>query len=132
MPCGCADFEGLMRHRAGKSRLEGFEVGGRYYPAGLGKVVGEKDPEGMVKSLGEEEVGRRLRGKSLLVLSGGADKLVPWECSRGFVERCKGMEGVRVKSIVYEGVGHLCTDEMVEELALWVKELMQEGVQAKV
>lgn len=130
---GCADFEGLMRHRAGRSKVEGFVVGdSAHYTAGLEKVVERVDPAGVLKSRGAEEVARRLRGKSILVLSGGADKLVPWDVSKGFVEKVQGMEGVRVESVVYEGVGHECTEVMTEKLARWVRGVVNQELQAKV
>lgn len=124
---GCADFEALMRHRAGKTKLEGFVVGGsEHYTKGLQKAVEKWDPMAVMRREGVEEIQRRLRGKSLLVLSGGADKLVPWECSVEFIETVKRLEGVKVRSLVYEGVGHTCTEEMTEELARWVKGLVKE------
>jgi len=55
-------------------------------------------------------------GKKILVLSGGADPLVPWTASQTFVERLVvGPKGVK-KVVVQPDTGHTCTLEMVREM----------------
>ncbi|KAF8244832.1 alpha/beta-hydrolase [Wilcoxina mikolae CBS 423.85] len=113
---GCPDFCALMEHRAGKSRLEAFTVGGStQFPKTLLDTVRRYDPAAM----GVDEAVRRLKGKKVLCLSGGVDKLVPYECSKRFLGELKE-KGVNVVDRVFDGVGHECTDEMVKELAGWV------------
>jgi predicted esterase len=60
-------------------------------------------------------------GKKVLVLSGADDRVVPWESSDEFVKKLNvGPNGVK-KEIVYPGVGHKFTTEMMQETAqfLW-------------
>lgn len=113
---GCCDFESLMRHRAAKSKRIFEEV----YSQPLAELVGKLDPA----ALGAEEVGKRIEGKRVLVLERETDKLVPRECSADFLEKLMNVArvgGAEIDNLVYEGAGHVCTDEMVEKLAGWVK-----------
>ncbi|KAI5848786.1 Alpha/Beta hydrolase protein [Tricharina praecox] len=119
---GCADYCALMRHRAEKSRLNAFSIGAcAAFPEGLLDTAKRLDPAAM----GVKEVARRLQGKRVLCLSGGADKLVPYDCNRGFLEELKGAQGVEIVDKVYEGVGHECTPAMIEDLAQWVREVVE-------
>jgi pimeloyl-ACP methyl ester carboxylesterase len=119
---GCADFCALMNHRAGKSRLQNWTLGAcEYFPRSLMEVVKRVDPAAM----GVEKAAEKLRGKKVLCLSGGADKMVPYECQKGFLEELKKREEVEVTDVVYEGVGHECTPTMVEELAKWVRGVVE-------
>ncbi|KAA8894205.1 Alpha/Beta hydrolase protein, partial [Sphaerosporella brunnea] len=114
---GCADFCALMNHRAEKSRLQAWTLGAsQLFPQSLLQTVKKLDPAAM----GVEAAAEKLKGKKVLCLSGGADKMVPYECSRPFLEELKKVDGVEVRDVVYEGVGHECTPVMVEELAKWV------------
>ena len=67
-------------------------------------------------------------GKSVLVLSGADDPVVPWVSSETFVEKLQvGQNGVK-KVIVYPGVGHKCTDEMVKETSEFVwEQILSQG-----
>lgn len=58
-------------------------------------------------------------GKRILVLSGAADKLVPWTASQEFVEGLEVGNGVK-KVVLEENVGHECTPTMIREAALFV------------
>ncbi|KAI5801090.1 Alpha/Beta hydrolase protein [Pyronema domesticum] len=121
---GCADYTKLMEHRAGKSKLQAFTLGASdHFPKTLLEVVKRYDPAAM----GVEEAAKRLQGKKVLTLSGGADKLVPYACNEEFLRELKEKSGVEVKDIVYEGIGHECTPTMVEELAKWVNEVVVAG-----
>jgi hypothetical protein len=74
----------------------------------------------------------RVKGKSVLVCSGGADKLVPYAASEPFMKFLKlavgkggwWEGGMQVEDVVYEGVGHECTDSMVKDSARFVVDLM--------
>lgn len=121
---GCADYLAMTHHRATKSRLVGYVAGESvHFPATLMRVVERYDPA----AIGVEEAGRRLKGKRVLCLSGGADKLVPYECSKSFIEALDKVEGVDIASHVFDGVGHECTPEMVALLAKWVRDIVESG-----
>jgi alpha-beta hydrolase superfamily lysophospholipase len=61
-------------------------------------------------------------GKKILVLSGKEDPIVPWVSSDEVVKNLNvGDTGVK-KVIVYPGVAHECTQEMVTEMADFVWE----------
>lgn len=118
---GCPDFCLLVKHRAEKSQLQGFAVGASgYFPATLLDVVRRFDPA----AVGVEEAARRLRGKKVLCLSGALDKLVPYSCSKGFIEALKAAGGVDVDDRVFEGAGHECTPAMVQAVAEWVAQVL--------
>ena len=64
----------------------------------------------------------KLKGKRILVCSGGADKLVPYHCSEPFLKFLKDATGgwwkdggVYVEDNVYEGVGHAYSAGMVRD-----------------
>ena len=121
---GCADYLAMTQHRAVKSRLVGYAAGESvHFPATLMKAVERYDPA----QIGVEEAGRRLKGKRVLCLSGGADKLVPYECSKEFIEALANVTGVDVVSRVFDGVGHECTPEMIDQLAHWVRDVVESG-----
>lgn len=121
---GCADYCALMRHRAEKSGLEQFALGAcAAFPEGLLDTARKVDPAAM----GLQEVVKRLQGKRVLCLSGGADKLVPYECNRGFLEEVKRAKGIEIVDKVYDGVGHECTPNMIEELTQWVRDVVEKG-----
>lgn len=61
-------------------------------------------------------------GKKVLVLSGGADPLVPWTASQKFVDELQVGESGRKEVFVQDGAGHECTSEMVERLAKFIWE----------
>ncbi|PWW72906.1 hypothetical protein C7212DRAFT_220575 [Tuber magnatum] len=114
---GCPDFVRLMAARAEGC---GVDVRGVFGGAGLGPIVGRLDPAA-VGMVGLREV---WRGKRLLALSGGADGLVPYACSQPFLDEVKkavwrGELELDLEDIVYEGVRHECTSEMVREIVRW-------------
>jgi len=65
-------------------------------------------------------------GKKILVISGGKDGIVPWSCSREFVEALEvGKEkGGRKEVVVFEEAGHELTRAMVERVFEFVREEM--------
>ncbi|KAG0641755.1 Alpha/Beta hydrolase protein [Tuber brumale] len=114
---GCPDYRRLIGGRAEKSGVDVREV---FEDAGLGEIVGRLDPA----AIGVEGLKGVWKGKRLLALSGGADRLVPYACSEPFLAEVKRAVGrgeleLDVKDIVYEGVKHECTSEMVRELVRW-------------
>ncbi|EPS39990.1 hypothetical protein H072_6414 [Dactylellina haptotyla CBS 200.50] len=138
---GCPDFQGVMTHRAWKSKLESYKngefVGSVDYPKALDATVRKTDPAGIImRDRSKDDTLRllkeRLGGKKLLALSGGADKLVPYECSKPFMDllMVEGQGLVDVRDIVYEGVGHDCTEQMVKELVAFVSDIVSAGAGA--
>ncbi|KAL7273395.1 hypothetical protein RUND412_003751 [Rhizina undulata] len=151
---GCPDYVALMQHRASKSRLESYSnVNGEGFlysedfPEALVDAVFETDPAAeFIRSRAnplllaegaerEEKMARlkeKVKGKKMLMISGGADKLVPYDCSSPFLECLKqGIENgeleLELQDRVYEDVGHKCTPEMVEEMAKFVVRVVEEG-----
>ncbi|KAF3932733.1 hypothetical protein ABW19_dt0204889 [Dactylella cylindrospora] len=135
---GCPDFQSVMTHRAEKSKLKSFKegrfLGSADWPKAFDAAVRKSDPAGVImrdkteaerKKLIEEKLG----GKKVLVLSGAADKLVPYACSKPFLELLKseGQGIVDVRDIAYEGVGHDCTEKMVAELVGFVSDFLNQG-----
>ena len=144
---GCPDYLRLMEDRARLSKLEtqgaGF-VGSKDFPPGLVKAVEEFDPAGLflgvqgrdetlyVRRPTESEKQRLmplmetcLKGKRLLNIAGGADKLVPYKCGEPFLRWLKDAIGSNgwfkngnlvLEDIVFDGVGHEMSPEMVSEV----------------
>jgi pimeloyl-ACP methyl ester carboxylesterase len=163
---GCPDYTRLMADRARLSKrktwLEGQGrefLGSRDWPASLMAEVERRDPAGVVtgvlargsrpgeesweKKMSADEM-RRLRpemekwfgGKRVLLLSGGADKLVSYKFSEPFVTWLKSAVAkdgwfadgdVYLKDVVYEGIGHEVPPEMVQEMLPFINDSMREG-----
>jgi predicted esterase len=105
-----------MRERAIKRGVDPDKA--PYFPQSFRDLLARADIARICES------GAKLfQGKKVLVLSGGADELVPWSVSQRFVEDILdvGEDGVS-KTIVYDGVGHECTDEMIDNAASFVVE----------
>lgn len=67
---------------------------------------------------------QRLLVKSVLVLSGGADKVVPWKASEHVVQKLQEVLGTVMTVKVYEGVGHEFTEDMKKEFKIWLVDLL--------
>ncbi|KAH6696976.1 Alpha/Beta hydrolase protein [Plectosphaerella plurivora] len=148
---GCPDFMGLLSNRARLSKRECFSaldngasfLGSRDFPRDLVRACLRYDPKGILFGTdavrdpeNEEEKQRlrglldaRIRGKKVLVCSGGDDKLVPYAMSEAFVrfmERAAGTwyadRGVTVVNKVYEEVGHVFSPGMVEDATAFLLE----------
>ena len=116
----------------------------RYDPAGLFlgdsatsgtseelKVDAEK--EGVVR----QRMQKTLSGKRLLCLSGGADKLVPYKCAEPFMQWLKSAvtengifhDGeVVLKDLIFDGVGHEMSKEMLAEALGFIMESLEAKV----
>ncbi|KAF6839436.1 hypothetical protein CPLU01_01856 [Colletotrichum plurivorum] len=114
-------------------------LGSRDFPQDLVAACLKGDPKGILfgtgaipaaeNNLPEAEIqclrallDARLGGKKILVCSGGDDRLVPYAKTQPFVEllqKAAGTwyadRGLEVENIVYDGVGHLFSDGMVED-----------------
>ncbi|KAH8831590.1 hypothetical protein DL96DRAFT_1706017 [Flagelloscypha sp. PMI_526] len=114
---GCPDFELLMTERAKRKGLDISQA----LPKHLLKHVREVDPVARAKAKREEKV---FKGKKILVMCGGDDKLVPWSASEQFVTGGLldvGVDGVK-DVFVQDGVGHECTEEMVQRMSKFLVE----------
>lgn len=156
---GCPDYKRLMTDRATLSRLQtagsGF-LGSKYFPQGLLDVVKHSDPAGIVtrdlrdsKSLDdgfwareptEEEkeivhprLSNSLSAKHLLNMSGADDKLVPYRCSKPFVDwlnnatapgRWFSNSDFDFDDRVFPGVGHALSPEMARDVDRFVVEIL--------
>ncbi|KAI0451152.1 Alpha/Beta hydrolase protein [Xylaria acuta] len=137
---GCPDYMNMIQDRARLSKLQTFTVdngvsflGSKDFPRALIEACKKYDPKATLFSTGEistqpstSEQDRlrvildsTVRGKRFQVLSGGADKLVPYNAGRRFLEFFKNASSgwykdgnVYVEDNVYPGVGHEFTAEM--------------------
>ncbi|KAF3089066.1 hypothetical protein TWF569_009072 [Orbilia oligospora] len=139
---GCPDFQSVMTHRAWKSKLKSYQedrfIGSPDYPTTLDSTVRRTDPAGIImRDRSQVESSRlikeRLGGKKILVLSGGADKLVPYDCSKPFLDllKAEGQSLADLKDIVYDGVGHDCTEQMIVELVIFVADFLSANTESK-
>ncbi|KAG6819084.1 hypothetical protein H0H93_015655 [Arthromyces matolae] len=110
---GCPDYNKLIAYRA---NYYGIELAGKYFPKSLKDNIAKSDPASLVRGASNP-----FEGKKILVLSGAADRLVPWEASKEFVtEKLNtGANGVKKVSL-YPGVGHECTEGMVREMVEFI------------
>ncbi|KAI9671918.1 MAG: hypothetical protein M1817_002351 [Caeruleum heppii] len=167
---GCPDFTRLMRHRAAISGLHVWRstsppgrsfLGSTDFPPGLIQAVRKWDPVGHM--LGDKELSddgsfsgplsprdpmlidhalQLVRGKRILNLSGGADKLVPYSCSRPLLSFLKDaavqLAGatcdphLQVVDNVFEGVGHRVTKAMVDQAVLFLEKSLLQSPTKKV
>jgi len=119
--------------------------GSEDFPKALISSVQKSDPKGQLFgssdipiSLSEEEQKRlhaifdaKIKGKRLLLCSGGADKLVPYHAGESFIKFLKtAADGwykdgnVHIEDIVYPGVGHQCTPEMVQDTSRFISHIL--------
>lgn len=156
---GCPDYERLMSDRARLSRLQtagaGF-FGSKDFPRGLLEAVKHSDPAGIVTrdlwssiplddglwarepTVEEREIihprlSHSLSGKRLLNMSGADDKLVPYRCSKPFVDWLKNAtapgswfsnDKFDFDDRVYPGVGHAFSPEMARDVDRFVVEFL--------
>ncbi|EOD47820.1 hypothetical protein GTA08_BOTSDO06752 [Neofusicoccum parvum] len=140
---GCPDYTTLMRQRAEKSKLQTWTssspagshfIGSADFPQALVEAVALYDPAGLLMygianpgapSAAERQklvtqVKDRLKGKRILNLSGGADKLVPYVCGEQFLDFLKKTIkedptlGLELEDLIYNGVGHETTPAMAQ------------------
>jgi len=73
----------------------------------------------------------KLKGKRILVCSGGNDKLVPYHCSEPFLAFLKQASSswyrdgdLYIEDNVYAGVGHAYSENMVKDTTIFVSDLL--------
>lgn len=117
-----------------------MEVVEREDPAGL---LGGRGDDGYEGDITEEEkarvtllMQRSLKGKRILNMAGGNDKLVPYKCSEPFLSWLKNAVGpggffadggVVLEDIIFEGVGHEMSPGMVEEVHRFVIDTLEQS-----
>jgi hypothetical protein len=122
--------------------------GSKDFPDSLIASALKRDPKGLLFGRGEvtrkpTEIEQRhlhgildehVRGKRVLVCSGGSDKLVPYRCSEPFLQFLKEANQTwyydgdfHVEDIIYPGVGHEYTDEMMSATAKFVGEVLADA-----
>lgn len=123
-----------------KSLLEAVE---KYDPAGLclGEIAARDDQVyDRNPSVSEQKrllplMKRTLQGKKILNLAGGADRLVPYKCGKqflGWLKNATASDGwfsegaVVLEDIVFEGVGHDVSPEMIKEAHRFVIESLSQ------
>jgi len=132
-----------MTDRARLSKLESYTssngtefLGSKDFPEALVASILKYDPRGILFGTSEIEIhpseseqmrlrrilDAKLRGKRVLVCSGGEDKLVPYHCSEPFLNFLKTATSswysdgnVYVEDNVYAGVGHAYSEGMVKD-----------------
>ena len=115
----------------------------RYDPAGmlLGKIASRDDdvydrvPTELERKTLLPLMKRSLQGKRILNMAGGADKLVPYNHGEPFLRWLKTATasngwfnegGVVLEDIVFDGVGHVMSPEMVIEAHRFVIEALEQ------
>lgn len=141
------------RGKTSNLKHDGPFLGSKYFPPSLIQTCHQHDPKALLFStnpipslpLPPAEQARlqpifdsRIRGKKLLLCSGGADKLVPYANGEAFVRVLKDAVegwyadgGVTVDDRVYEGVGHRFDKDMVEDTVRFLVEAVEAGPRKK-
>ena len=160
---GCPDYMTLITDRARLTKLASYVqstppgtsfIGSKDFPLPLVEAIEAYDPASRILNTAAPTDGRdffnrepnncekeslrpfmqqAFQGKSLLNLSGGDDKLVPYRCSNTFLrwlERAVGPSGyfpecdLIMKDIVFEHVGHAMTPDMARAVDHFVIETL--------
>ncbi|KAL9137498.1 MAG: hypothetical protein Q9175_001298 [Cornicularia normoerica] len=120
-----------------------MEAVARYDPAGLllGEVasrpddVYDRDPTTSEQKRLLPLMKKSLQGKRILNMAGGADKLVPYDCGEPFLRWLKNATapngwfnegGVVFEDIVFDGVSHSMSPDMVREAHRFVIEALEQ------
>ncbi|KAI1270670.1 hypothetical protein F5Y18DRAFT_369138 [Xylariaceae sp. FL1019] len=145
---GCPDYMNLMKDRARRSKLQTYTedegasfIGSKDFPESLVAMCKKFDAKGTLFGTGEVPktpsaaekdrirpmLDSRIKGKRIQILSGGADKLVPYKDGKDFLDFFKDAtsgwwkEGnVYVEDNLYPKVGHKFEDEMLKDATRFV------------
>ena len=115
----------------------------KYDPAGLflGEIVSRDDDVSDQNPPASEQkrllplMKRSLQGKRILNLAGGADKLVPYQSAEPFLRWLRNSTapngwfsegGVVFEDIIFDGIGHDMSPEMVKEAHRFVVDALQQ------
>lgn len=142
----------MMTDRARLSKLETYTssngadfLGSQDFPKALVSSVQRWDPRGLLFGTSEikanpskaeqarlrQILDSRIKGKRVLVCSGGDDKLVPYHCAQTFMEFLKNATNgwykdgnVYVEDNVYPGVGHVYSEGMIKDTTRFVNDVL--------
>ncbi|KAM0432271.1 hypothetical protein ACHAPT_004811 [Fusarium lateritium] len=136
----------LMSDRAAIAKLDCGDnfIGSKYFPDDLVKTCLSYDPRALLFGTSPVQpdqarlkpiLDARVRGKRLLLCSGGDDVLVPYANSRPLATLLKEAAGERgwydgsvvVEDRVYEGVGHRFNAAMVEDAVRFLVDAVERG-----
>ncbi|KAL2171000.1 hypothetical protein VTG60DRAFT_4015 [Thermothelomyces hinnuleus] len=150
---GCPDYMNLLSDRARLSKLSTYTaddggasfLGSKDFPPSLVDACKKFDPKAIffgtdpVPDITEASskyhgtalqiMRERVRGKSFLLCSGGEDKLVPYRCSKPFVDWFSqaGRSWFREEDLslsvsdkVYPGIGHEFSSDMIRDSVQFV------------
>lgn len=145
-----------MSGRAAGSKLDcGADfIGSKYFPKDLIDICSKHDPKAICfgtapipSSLSSAEQTRlraildeRVKGKKLLLCSGGDDELVPYANTKEFstlLKEAVGEKGwyrdggLEVDDRVYEGIGHKFSPKMVEDAVQFLVNAVEKGPRGK-
>jgi hypothetical protein len=115
---GCPDYLKLMTARAQESSVQLLPP---LLPLSLLSLICSVDPATTPYTLTSPS--NPFLGKKILVLSSAKDSVVPWSCSREFVEALEVGKG-RKDVVVDDEAGHECTRLMVKKMSNFVREEM--------
>ncbi|PMD44344.1 hypothetical protein L207DRAFT_542135 [Hyaloscypha variabilis F] len=149
---GCPDYMRVMTDRARLSKLETYTssngvdfLGSKDFPKALISSIKRWDPRGLLFGTSEinpfpsekEQVRLRqildskIKGKQILICSGGDDKLVPYHCAEPFITFLKNATSewykdgnVYVEDNVYPGVGHTYSEGMVNDTTRFIGDIL--------
>jgi predicted esterase len=126
--------------------------GSEDFPKALISSLQKSDPKGMLFGMSNVAVNppsaekdrlrqildSQIKGKRVLVCSGGADKLVPYHCAKPFLDFLKDATSgwykdgnVYVEDIVYPGVGHAVSEGMVKDSTRFIGDILASGSGSK-
>ncbi|PMD57056.1 uncharacterized protein K444DRAFT_615508 [Hyaloscypha bicolor E] len=149
---GCPDYIRVMTDRARLSKLETYKssngaefLGSKDFPTALISSIQKWDPRGLLfgaseinPNPSEKEQARlgkildsKIKGKQILVCSGGDDKLVPYHCAEPFMKFLNNATtgwykggNVYVEDNVYPGIGHAYSEGMVNDTTRFVSDIL--------
>jgi len=117
--CACPDYLALIEPSAER---HGIPRAPPYLPSSLRALIGAHaaitatTTPGKPDGPSDHASASVYSGKSVLVLSGADDKIVPWEVSRALVEAVDVGRSGRKEVVVVGGAKHEFTEEMREEM----------------
>lgn len=114
---GCPDYLKLMTSRAAKYGID-LEEDSPYMPASSRAYIRKMGLKNYFYD--KKDANNSFLSKKILVLSGGADELVPWVASKEIVDRLEVGDGGYKKVFVEEGVGHKFSPRMFQEAIAFV------------
>lgn len=126
---GSADFPPALRDAIAK-----YDPAGLLLPNFFNPIRADPSPDKARLDRLRILVRERLHGKRILNLSGKVDKLVPYAAGEPFLKLFKQVLNedpsldVGFEDVLFEGVGHQFTKNMVEKSAEWICDLLaQDG-----